>query len=55
MLSNPQGISVSVQPNNVVVLRGTVRDASEARLAEGMIRLTPGVRQVQNELRIAAP
>lgn len=35
---------------NTVILRGTVQDAEEARLIEGMTRLTPGVFAVQNEL-----
>ena len=33
-----------------VVLRGAVADADEARTIEGMIRLTPGVTAVRNEL-----
>jgi hypothetical protein len=36
----------------VVVLRGTVADAHEARLAENLIRLTPGVAGIRNELTI---
>ena len=35
---------------NTVTLRGTVGDEDEARLLEGMTRLTPGVRDVKNEL-----
>src|SRR5256885_7103062 len=48
--SNPRGIEV-VSDGAVVVLRGAVRDEDEARLAENMIRLTPGVRDVKNELK----
>jgi osmotically-inducible protein OsmY len=33
-----------------VILRGQVRDERERRLAEAMIRLSPGVRLVRNEL-----
>jgi hypothetical protein len=51
LLSNPRGINVGVEGNGVVVLRGNVRDEEEAKTAEGMIRLTPGVRQVRNELK----
>jgi osmotically-inducible protein OsmY len=43
-------IQVSVV-NGVVVLRGTVRNERERRLAEAVVRLTPGVRQVQNLLQ----
>jgi osmotically-inducible protein OsmY len=50
VLSNPRGIDVAVAEGGTVVLRGNVRDQDEARLAEGMIRLTPGVREVQNQL-----
>ena len=39
----------------LVVLRGTVPTADEARTAEGMVRLTPGVRDVRNELVVTAP
>jgi hypothetical protein len=34
-----------------VVLRGQVRDEREKRLAESIVRLTPGVREVRNELQ----
>ena len=36
----------------VVVLRGLVASVEEAQTAEGMIRLTPGVRNVVNELKV---
>ena len=36
-----------------IVLRGQVRDERERRLAEAMIRLSPGVRTVRNELEPA--
>lgn len=38
-----------------VVLRGSVANENERRLAEGMARLEPGVRNVRNELTITAP
>jgi osmotically-inducible protein OsmY len=37
-----------------VVLRGTVADDHERRLAEAMARLTPGVRDLRNELSVRA-
>jgi hypothetical protein len=37
---------------NTVIIRGEVGDERERRLAEGMVRLTPGVRQLRNELVI---
>jgi osmotically-inducible protein OsmY len=35
-----------------VILRGRVADDDERRLAEGMVRMEPGVREVRNELII---
>jgi hypothetical protein len=35
---------------DVVVLRGTVQDDHERRLAEMLVRFTPGVRELRNEL-----
>jgi hypothetical protein len=35
---------------NTVVLRGSVADERERRMAENLIRLSPGVREVRNEL-----
>jgi hypothetical protein len=37
-----------------VVLRGQVANENERRVAEGMVRLEPGVREVRNEIRVAA-
>jgi hypothetical protein len=48
-LSNPGSVNASYD-GRTVVLRGQVKDADEAKLAESVIRLTPGVRVVQNEL-----
>ena len=36
----------------VVVLTGQVENARERRLVEGMVRLTPGVLEVRNELQV---
>jgi hypothetical protein len=49
MLANPAGVTV-VQDGTALVLRGQVASEDDARLAEGMVRLTPGVREVRNEL-----
>jgi hypothetical protein len=43
-----------VTDGNTVTLRGTVASADDARLIEGMTRLTPGVRAVRNELTFPA-
>lgn len=51
MLKNPAGIQVALE-DRTVVLRGNVADDDERRLVEGMIRLTPGVRDVRNELTV---
>jgi osmotically-inducible protein OsmY len=46
------GIQVTVGPKGVI-LRGQVADEDQRRLAENMIRLTPGVRDVDNKITIA--
>ena len=38
-----------------VILSGSVTDEDEAKLIEGMVMLTPGVKQVKNELRFPKP
>lgn len=48
-LTAPAGVRVQVD-GQAVTLRGTVRDQDEARLVEGMVRLTPGVGPILNEL-----
>lgn len=48
-LSNPTGIEVSVT-DKVVTIRGRVANNDEKSLAEGLLRLAPGVREVRNEL-----
>jgi hypothetical protein len=45
------GIQVGVE-GTTVVLRGTVSDERERRAAENMLRFTPGVSEVRNELVI---
>ena len=51
MLGNPRGVGLTMD-GNVVVLRGNVATDDELRLVEGMVRLTPGVRDVRNELKV---
>jgi len=36
-----------------LVLRGTVPSPREKRIAETIVKLTPGVRQIINELEVA--
>lgn len=48
-IRSKNGIQI-VMEGNTVVLRGRVENDRERRLAEGMVRLTPGVREVRNEL-----
>jgi hypothetical protein len=48
-LSSRGNIQV-VTEGNVVVLRGRVSNERERRIAEAVLRLTPGVREVRNEL-----
>ena len=49
MLVTQQGVQV-IADGSTVVLRGAVRDEEEARTIEGMVRLTPGVHLVKNEM-----
>ena len=44
-----QGVNITME-GNTVVLRGRVEDERERRVLEGMVRLTPGVRDIRNEL-----
>jgi hypothetical protein len=50
-LTNPQNIQVSIS-GGVVMLTGQVDSDRDRRVAEGLVRLTPGVRDVDNQLRI---
>lgn len=49
-LASPAGVQIVADANNNVTLRGTVKDDDEKRLAEGLVRLTPGVGTITNEL-----
>jgi hypothetical protein len=49
MLANPAAVQFQVD-GRAVTLRGAVKDEDEARLVEGMVRLTPGVGLIRNEL-----
>jgi osmotically-inducible protein OsmY len=49
IISNPTGVQVLTR-GNVVILRGEVKDEDEARILEGLVRLTPGVGGLQSEL-----
>lgn len=51
MIQNPTEIKVFVN-GNTVTLRGTAINDDERRLVEGIVRLTPGVREVRNELAV---
>jgi BON domain len=51
-LPTGRNLNVAVGDQNVVVLRGTVATEDERRFAEGLIRLTPGVQYVDNQIQI---
>jgi hypothetical protein len=55
-LTMRDSIKVKVD-SQTLVLEGQVRSDQERRLAENMVRLTPGVREVRNNLQVvqAAP
>src|SRR5262249_47724262 len=44
-------VQVTIE-GQAVVLKGEVADERERRLVEAMVRLTPGVRDVRNELEV---
>jgi hypothetical protein len=52
-LSSRNNIQVGME-GNTVVLRGPVKNDYERRLAEALIRLSPGVSDVRNELEAPA-
>ncbi len=54
MIANPASVQV-ITEGNTVTLRGTAKDADEARMIAGMVRMTPGVRAVHNELNFPQP
>lgn len=49
---NGGGVQATLGDGGVVVLRGQVADDDEARSVAGMVLLTPGVKEVKNELTI---
>jgi hypothetical protein len=48
-ISYPASILIATE-GNTVTIRGNAKDRDEARYVEGMIKMTPGVHQVKNEL-----
>jgi hypothetical protein len=52
MLPNGKNLNVFVENQSTVVLQGTVGTERERRLAESIIRLEPGVRDVRNEIQV---
>jgi osmotically-inducible protein OsmY len=50
-LTTRENIAVAME-EGTVVLRGIVPSERERRLAEGVVRLTPGVRTVRNEILV---
>ncbi|MFO0879166.1 MAG: BON domain-containing protein [Gemmataceae bacterium] len=53
-LPSRENIQVTTD-GEAVVLRGQVRNERERRLAEAVLRLSPGVREIRNELRVPSP
>ncbi len=53
LIADGRSVQVITDAQNNVTLRGVVRDEEEARIIEGVVRLTPGVRVIQNELTVA--
>lgn len=53
-LSPNRDIRVTIE-GSTVVLRGHVDNPRDSRIAEGLIRVTPGVRDVRNELQVKNP
>jgi hypothetical protein len=51
VLGSERNIQASMD-GGVLVLKGTVANEYDRRLAEGMVRLSPGVYDVRNELRV---
>ncbi len=54
-LSGVSGLQATVNDSGQLVLKGKVADEEEARFVEGMFRLTPGVKDVKNELEFPPP
>lgn len=53
-LTSAGNITVATD-GDVIVLTGTVVNEDDRRIAENMLRLSPGVRNLRNELRVRAP
>jgi osmotically-inducible protein OsmY len=53
-LSANRNINVTMD-GNTVVLKGFVDTPRDSRIAEGLARVTPGVRDVRNELQVKNP
>ena len=54
-ISNSAGVLVQATDNGGVTLQGVAKDEDEARLIEGLVLLTPGVKRVKNELSYPKP
>lgn len=50
-----RNVTVDLDADGVVVLRGEVTTPSQKQLAANMVRLEPGVKKVRNELTLAEP
>jgi osmotically-inducible protein OsmY len=53
-LSANRNINITMD-GNTVVLKGFVDTPRDSRIAEGLARVTPGVRDVRNELQVKNP
>ncbi|MES2791374.1 MAG: BON domain-containing protein [Planctomycetota bacterium] len=55
-LKNPslKGVDVRVEDNQIVLV-GKVQTAKQARLAEDLLRLEPGVKSIRNDLEVEQP
>ncbi len=49
-----KNVAVEAAANGTITLRGTVNSPDAARLASNLLRLEPGVRRIQNEIKVAA-
>jgi hypothetical protein len=52
MFSNNKSIQIGMD-QGTLVMRGKVASDRERRMAEGLVRLSPGVNSVRNELQVA--
>ena len=51
-LPSGQNLDVALD-NGVLVLQGTVATERERRIAEGLVRMTPGINNIRNDIQIA--